>query len=57
MLRKGEEISRLGKLTKSVHGHLRYIDIPKILQRVGAALPSAEFKARGRFQFNPLPQK
>jgi len=42
---------------KVVHGHLRYIDIPEILLRVGAALPSAEFKAGGRFQLNPLYQK
>jgi len=41
MLCKGEEIFRLVKLTKAVHGHLRHIDIPKILLRAGAALSSA----------------
>jgi hypothetical protein len=57
MLRKGEEIFRLIKLTKVVHGHLRYKDVPKILLGVGAALPSAEIIAGGRFQFNPMSQK
>lgn len=57
MLSKGEEIFRFVKLMKAVHGHLCYTDIPEILLRVGAALPSAEFKAEGHFQFNFLSQK